>query len=166
MRDLAADLREAERETVEDTAEIDDLRTELNRCYDTYVADYGPISRMKPSQKLAKVKDPEDPNQTEGLIEGDDGKWYELIYTKPGMGGIRKDPTWWSLTGLEAKYDEFTNTAEKAKFFTQRMVGFRELPSRAESPADAVAISREHDAASTWTASPTCSASRSPKPPR
>ncbi|MDR7254927.1 N12 class adenine-specific DNA methylase [Nocardioides sp. BE266] len=145
LRDLAADLREAERETVEDTAEIDELRAELNRCYDTYVADYGPISRMKPSQKLAKVKDPEDPNQTEGLIEGEDGKWYELIYTKPGMGGIRKDPTWWSLTGLESKYDEFTNTAEKAKFFTQRMVGFRELPSRAESPADAVAISREHD---------------------
>lgn len=145
LRDLAADLREAERETVEDTAEIDDLRAELNRCYDTYVADYGPISRMKPSQKLAKVKDPEDPNQTEGLVEGEDGKWYELIYTKPGMGGIRKDPTWWSLTGLESKYDEFTNTAEKAKFFTQRMVGFRELPSRAESPADAVAISREHD---------------------
>lgn len=145
MRDLAADLREAERETTENTPEIDELRAELNRCYDTYVADYGPINRMKASQKQVKVKDPEDPNQTEGLVEGDDGEWYQITYTKPGMGGIRKDPTWWSLTGLEAAYDEFTNTATKAKFFTQRMVGFRELPAKAESPADAVAISREHD---------------------
>ena len=145
MRDLAADLREAERETTEDTPEIDELRAELNRCYDTYVADYGPINRMKASQKQVKVKDPEDPNQTEGLVEGDDGEWYQVTYTKPGMGGIRKDPTWWSLTGLESSYDEFTNTATKAKFFTQRMVGFRELPAKAESPADAVAISREHD---------------------
>jgi N12 class adenine-specific DNA methylase/GNAT superfamily N-acetyltransferase len=145
MRDLAADLREAERETAENTPEIDELRAELNRCYDTYVADYGPISRMKASQKQVTVKDPEDPNQTEGLVEGDDGEWYQITYTKPGMGGIRKDPTWWSLTGLEAAYDEFTNTATKAKFFTQRMVGFRELPVKAESPADAVAISREHD---------------------
>ncbi|MEP9385568.1 SNF2-related protein [Nocardioides cheoyonin] len=145
MRDLAADLREAERETTEDTEEIAELRRELNACYDAYVADYGPISRMKASQKKVTVKDPEDPNQTEGLVEGDDGEWYSLTYTKPGMGGIRKDPTWWSLTGLESSYDEFTNTATKAKFFTQRMVGFRELPTRAESPADAVAISREHD---------------------
>lgn len=145
MRDLAADLREAERDSVEDTDEIADLRAELNRCYDTYVADYGPISRMKPSQKQVTVKDPEDPNQTEGLIEGDDGEWYQVTYTKPGMGGIRKDPTWWSLTGLESAYDEFTNTATKADFFTRRMVGYRELPTRAESPADAVAISREHD---------------------
>ena len=145
MRDLAADLREAERETAEDTPEIDELRGELNRCYDTYVADYGPINRMKASQKQVKIKDPEDPNQTEGLVEGDDGEWYQVTYTKPGMGGIRKDPTWWSLTGLESAYDEFTNTATKAKFFTQRMVGFRELPAKAESPADAVAISREHD---------------------
>lgn len=145
MRDLAADLRESERETIEDTPEIDELRAELNRCYDTYVADYGPISRMKASQKQVKVTDPEDPNQTEGLVEGDDGEWYSLTYTKPRMGGIRKDPTWWSLTGLESSYDEFTNTAAKAKFFTQRMVGFRDLPSKAESPADAVAISREHD---------------------
>ena len=145
MRDLAADLREAEREAVEDTVEIAELRAELNLCYDTYVADYGPISRMRPSQKQVTVKDPEDPNQTEGLVEGDDGEWYSVTYTKPGMGGIRKDPTWWSLTGLESAYDEFANTAQKADFFTQRMVGYRELPSRAESPADAVAISREHD---------------------
>lgn len=145
MRDLAADLREAERDSAEDTPEIADLRAELNRCYDTYVADYGPISRMKPSHKQVTVKDPEDPNQTEGLIEGDDGEWYSVTYTKPGMGGIRKDPTWWSLTGLESAYDEFSNTATKADFFTRRMVGYRELPTRAESPADAVAISREHD---------------------
>lgn len=145
MRDLAADLREAERDSAEDTPEIADLRAELNRCYETYVADYGPISRMKPSQKQVTVKDPEDPNQTEGLVEGDDGEWYSVTYTKPGMGGIRKDPTWWSLTGLESAYDEFTNTATKADFFTRRMVGYRELPTRAESPADAVAISREHD---------------------
>ena len=145
MRDLAADLREAERDSAQDTAEIADLRAELNRCYDTYVADYGPISRMKPSQKQVTVNDPDDPNQTEGLVEGDDGEWYSVTYSKPGMGGIRKDPTWWSLTGLESAYDEFTNTATKADFFTRRMVGFRELPTRAESPADAVAISREHD---------------------
>lgn len=145
MRDLAADLREAERETVENTPEIDDLRAELNRCYDTYVAGYGPISRMKASQKQVQIKDPDDPNQTEGLVAGDGGEWYQVTYTKPGMGGIRKDPTWWSLTGLESTYDECTNTAAKAKFFTQRMVGFRDLPTRAESPADAVAISREHD---------------------
>lgn len=145
MRDLAADLREAERASAEDTAEIAEIRAELNRCYEVYVADYGPISRMKPSQKQVTVKDPEDPNQTEGLVEGDDGEWYQVTYSKPGMGGIRKDPTWWSLTGLESAYDEFTNTATKADFFTRRMVGYRELPTRAESPADAVAISREHD---------------------
>ncbi|WP_133059006.1 MULTISPECIES: SNF2-related protein [unclassified Nocardioides] len=145
MRDLAADLREAERDSLEDTDEIAGLRAALNTAYDTYVADYGPISRMKPSQKQVTVKDPEDPNQTEGLVEGDDGEWYQVRYTTPGMGGIRKDPTWWSLTGLESAYDEGTNTATKAKFFTRRMVGFRELPTRAESPADAVAISREHD---------------------
>lgn len=145
LRDVVADLREVERETTNDTAELGELRAELNRLYDAYTGRYGPINRMKPNLRRVKVDDPDDPNQTHGLIEGENGEWFERGSVKPPMGGIRKDPTWWSLTGLEADYDETTNTAVKANLFTQRMLGYREIPTTADGPADAIAISRELD---------------------
>jgi N12 class adenine-specific DNA methylase len=145
LRDVSADLRDAERESPEDSPEILELRAEMNRLYDAYVAKYGAINRTKTLLKKKAVKDPTDENETDGLVEGDNGEWFERVSRNPEMGGIRKDPTWWALTGLESEYNEDTETATKAKTFTQRVIGHRELPSKAANPRDAIAISREHD---------------------
>lgn len=151
LRDIAADLRDAETESADDTDEMADLRADLNRAYDDYAATFGPIGRMKRSRVKVTVKDPTDENETDGLFQDDDGTWYRTTFIKPQMGGIRKDATWWGITGLETEYDDTATpdapngTAKKAAIFERRTVGFRSLPTSADNPRDAVALSREYD---------------------
>lgn len=52
IRDLAMALITAENTTIDDTAEVRDLRAKLNGAYDTYVATYGPPSRYTQTRTM------------------------------------------------------------------------------------------------------------------
>jgi N12 class adenine-specific DNA methylase len=59
----------------------------------------------------------------------------------PAMGGVRKlDPDWPLVAALEV-FDDNTQAAELAAIFTERVVSSPAPRGRAESAADAVAIS-------------------------
>lgn len=105
LRDLAVALLDEEVRHHHDTERMERLRTELNRRYDAYAAQYGALNRFKVNQAT----------QAEG-----DGQARE-VRTYPRMGGFRHDPYAPYVLALEV-FDEETKQAAKADVFHKRVI--------------------------------------------
>jgi N12 class adenine-specific DNA methylase len=116
LRDTLRALLDAESKSVTNSPEIRQLRAALNDQYDAYVARFGPINRYTLSKTGSRVT--------------------------PGQGGFRRDPMSAIVRALEV-YDPETGTAAKTNIFTKRAVAPREIPTTADNPADAIALSMD-----------------------
>ncbi|MEV5998888.1 UvrD-helicase domain-containing protein [Streptomyces griseomycini] len=125
LRDIAVALLDEESENHLTTPRMTQLRAELNRRYDAYVARFGPINRFKVSNRPS----------TDGAQDDDATE----RRTYPRMGGFRNDPFAPYVFALE-NFDEDTQTAKKADLFVKRVVAPPEPLTRAESPEDAALI--------------------------
>jgi N12 class adenine-specific DNA methylase len=114
LRDTLRELLQAESTTAADTTQIRQLRRDLNDQYDAYVARYGPINRYSLSKTGSRVT--------------------------PGQGGFRRDPMSAIVRALEV-YDPEAGTGSKTAIFTKRAVAPREIPTKADTPEDALALS-------------------------
>ncbi|MGH3680968.1 MAG: helicase-related protein, partial [Natronosporangium sp.] len=120
LRDTVVELLDAEANTEQATAHIDTLRRRLNQLYDAYHSRYGPISRTTATRTGA--------------------------LRRPSQGGFRKDPYAVLVQALEI-YDPDTRAATKAEIFHQRVEQPRRAATRADTPADALAICMDRHAA-------------------
>lgn len=116
LRDTLRELLQAESTTTADTTQIRQLRRDLNDQYDAYVKRYGPINRYTLSKTGSRVT--------------------------PGQGGFRRDPMSAIVRALEV-YDPETGQGHKTDIFRKRSVAPREIPTHADSPADALALSMD-----------------------
>jgi N12 class adenine-specific DNA methylase len=123
LRDSVAALLDAEAASGQDTQAIDQLRTELNHRYDSYRATFGPLNRAG-WRRTGRTDD------------AGHEVWARQL---PAQGGFRQDPYAATVYALE-DFDPDTGRAAKAAIFTQRVIGPRQAPVSAGSPADAVAI--------------------------
>ena len=123
LRDTYVQLVEAEAADLTDDAALDDLRAQLNRHYDAYVAAYGPVNRFSWR-----------PGRT-NPVTGETTQ----IRVPPRQGGFRDDPFAGPVYALET-FDPQTQSATKAPIFTTRVVVPRVRPLGADTPADALAI--------------------------
>lgn len=117
LRDTLRSLLEAESKSVTNSPEIRQLRAALNDQYDAYVTRYGPINRY--SLTAAGARKP-----------------------PPVQHVFRRDPMSAIVRALEV-YDPETGTASKTNIFTKRAVAPREIPTTADNPADAIALSMD-----------------------
>lgn len=124
LRDIALQLLDAQADTTEDSPAITVLRSQLNRAYDTYAAKYGTINRFT--------------IQTTSRINPDT-KLPAIRRIRPKQGGLRNDPHSALVYALEV-FDPISQTAAKARIFTERVITKRVPPSSAENAADALAI--------------------------
>jgi N12 class adenine-specific DNA methylase/SAM-dependent methyltransferase len=124
LRDTAIALLEAEAASPDDTPELEQLRRDLGRRYDTYVRGYGPVNRF--SWRHTGHTDP-------GTGEE------KLARIRPAQGGFRTDPFAPVVQALE-EFDPVSQRAAKAAIFTRRVVAPRNPPLGADTPADALAI--------------------------
>src|SRR5664280_181171 len=123
LRDTLAEVLALQAGDTSDGA-FRDAQERLNRRYDDYVARHEPISRFT-SYETGRS----DPDTGEAII----GR------RNPKLGGFRSDPDFPSLLALEV-FDSDTQTAIKAAIFSERVVGPREVRSRADNPEEAVTI--------------------------
>jgi N12 class adenine-specific DNA methylase len=114
MRDTLSTLLTAESQSVSNSPEIRELRKTLNDQYDAYVKRYGPINRYTLTKSGAR--------------------------NAPGQGGFRRDPMSAIVRALEI-YNPETGKAVKTDIFTKRSVSPREIPTHADNPEDALALS-------------------------
>lgn len=114
LRDTLRELLTAESTTTADTGQIRQLRRALNDQYDAYVKRFGPINRYTLSKTGSRVT--------------------------PGQGGFRRDPMSAIVRALEV-YDPETGQGHKTDIFRKRSVAPREIPTHADNPADALALS-------------------------
>jgi N12 class adenine-specific DNA methylase len=124
LRDAARALLAAEAATGEDTAQIDALRAELNRCYDTYLATYGPVNRY--TLRATGRSHPATGEPVTARIQ-------------PPRGGFRADPYAPLVHGLE-EFEPVGQRAAKAAIFRERVIAPRTPRLGADTPADALAI--------------------------
>ncbi|MFE9449596.1 AAA family ATPase [Streptomyces sp. NPDC006739] len=125
LRDIAVALLDEESEHHLITPRMTQLRAELNRRYDAYVARFGPINRFKVN------------NPPSGEAVQDDNAPERRSY--PRMGGFRNDPFAPYVFALE-KFDEDHQIAAKADLLAKRVVAPPEPLTRADSPEDAALI--------------------------
>jgi N12 class adenine-specific DNA methylase len=119
LRDQARRLISAEAQTTTDTEDIAATRRALSDAYAAYVDSYGPINRIKES------------TTAKGAI---------TRRSAPVMAKLNKDPYGPLVRSLEV-YDNATGTAVPASLLSERVLEQRTTITRAESPADALAIS-------------------------
>ena len=124
LRDVVTGLLEAEATSLDDTAELDALRRDLNLRYDTYLRTYGPISRFTWLHT--------------GRTDPGTGE-EKLARIRPPQGGFRSDPFAPLVQALK-EFDPVSQTAAKAAIFTSRVVAPRNPRLGADNPADALAI--------------------------
>jgi N12 class adenine-specific DNA methylase len=124
LRDAAIALLEAEAASPDDTPELEQLRRELDRRYDTYVRAYGPVNRFSWRHT--------------GRIDPGTGE-EKLARIRPAQGGFRTDPFAPVVQALE-EFDPVSQRAAKAAIFTRRVVAPRNPRLGADTPADALAI--------------------------
>jgi N12 class adenine-specific DNA methylase/predicted RNA methylase len=124
LRDTAIALLEAEAASPDDTPELEQLRRELGRRYDTYVRSHGPVNRF--SWRHTGHADPGTGEQ-------------KLARIRPAQGGFRTDPFAPVVQALE-EFDPVSQRAAKAAIFTRRVVAPRNPPLGADTPADALAV--------------------------
>ena len=124
LRDAVTGLLEAEGASLDDTAELDRMRQDLGRRYDTYVRAYGPVNRFS-WRHTGRV----DPGTGEE----------KMARVRPAQGGFRTDPFAPVVQALE-EFDPVSQRAAKAAIFTRRVVAPRNPRLGADTPADALAI--------------------------
>ncbi|MFK3984483.1 hypothetical protein ACI2K4_29430 [Micromonospora sp. NPDC050397] len=127
LRNIAMRLLEAEAATLDDTDEIDHLRTELGRRYHGYTARFGPINRYN-TYKTGKV----DEETGEPILRR----------VAPAQGGFRTDPFANLVYALE-RFDEGAQIAYKSDIFTTRAIAPRAPKLGADTPEDAIAICQD-----------------------
>jgi N12 class adenine-specific DNA methylase len=130
IRDTVAELLDQQAASA-DNDTFAALQARLNLLYDGYVERYGPLGRFQ----LART----------GRINPDSGEEI-LRRAYPAMAGFRRDPDFPAVLALET-YDPETGTATKAAIFSHRVVGPRPRPTRADTPAEALAVSLDETGA-------------------
>jgi hypothetical protein len=123
LRDAALALLEAERNLDTPDEELAPLRQALNRSYDAYLRQYGPLHRGK-------------------LVYGkpdEQGRQSVSKRTPPAISAFRDDPDYPVVLGLE-DYDPATEKAEKAEIFRTRIHRRPEPRTRADTADEALAI--------------------------
>jgi len=165
LRDVAGALIRAQLDGLP-AGERDQLRGELNRCYDAYVRGHGPINRFtwtkpaeitqaKHDERMIKAeaawrrKNAEDGVPYTGQVPVETRQGWDEAAWAPGTpskraphldGGIRNDPTFATVAALEV-FDEDTQTATKAPIFSTDVVGPRPARTSAATVEAALAIS-------------------------
>ncbi|WP_181392039.1 DEAD/DEAH box helicase family protein [Pseudonocardia dioxanivorans] len=124
LRDTAVRLLEAEAASLDYTAELDELRQQLNTTYDAYLAQYGPLNRF--TWRRTGRTNPETNEPVMARIA-------------PPQGKFRSDPAAPVVYALE-HFDPTTQHATKADIFTQRVVAPRTPQLGADTAEDALAI--------------------------
>lgn len=124
LRDVAVTLLEAEAQAVDDTADMAQLRQQLNRQYDAYARTYGPLNRFT--------------WRGTGRVDATTGE-PKRARIRPPQGGFRDDPFAMAVLALE-HFDDSTLTATKATIFRERVVARRAPRLGADTPADALAL--------------------------
>lgn len=118
-------LLDAEADHSRPDADLTPLRAEANRLYDAYVKAHGYLNRYT----VVEGKPDED-----GVVQ--------TSRRRPSMGGFRRDPDFVTVLALE-DFDDDTRTATKAALLTRRVNRPRERATRAETPAEAIALCRD-----------------------
>jgi N12 class adenine-specific DNA methylase len=117
LRDTLRSLLAAEAASVSDSPDIKALRKQLNDRYDAFVKKYGPVNHYTLTKSGARKPD-------------------------PARNLFRKDPMSAIVRALGA-YDAETGTEAKTSIFRKRASTPREIPTHADSPEDAVALSMD-----------------------
>ncbi|GHP00684.1 hypothetical protein KSF_107310 [Reticulibacter mediterranei] len=125
LRDRALALVEAEGDYHNTDEDLLPLRTELNRCYDAYVEQYGPIRRSTLSWWRDKETGEEQPRRI----------------LPPAIAAFKTDEQCPLLLSLEESYDEATKQAQKAAIFFRRINCPAVYKETAESREEALALS-------------------------
>jgi len=124
LRDTVTALLDAEAASLDDTPELDELRQDLGRRYDTYFRAYGPVNRFSWRHT--------------GRADRGTGE-EKMARIRPPQGGFRTDPFAPVVQALE-EFDPVSQRAVKAAIFTRRVVAPRNPRLGADTPADALAI--------------------------
>ena len=124
LRDAARCLLEAEAASRDDTPQIGELRSELNRRYDSYIGVYGPLNRY--SLRRTGRTDPATGEPVMARIQ-------------PPRGGFRDDPYAPLVHALE-EFEPVGQRAATAAIFRERVIAPRTPRLGADTPADALAI--------------------------
>jgi N12 class adenine-specific DNA methylase len=125
LRDAATGLLELEAASVEDSDDLDAVRTELRRRYEAYVGRYGPLGRFS-LRRTGRTND-----------AGQDT--YARIVPRP-IRILRADPFAPLVLALE-QFDDQDQTASPAAILTRRVVVPTPEVLGVETPADAIAVS-------------------------
>nr|WP_286189681.1 helicase-related protein [Sanguibacter hominis] len=169
LRDAALSVVEAQRSGASDEKR-DELRAELGREYDRYAATFGAINRFEWSKPkavpAAKIEqyvttqkkawraalpadlDPwerEDAVPPQELVESwrsEAAEAGQRTRRQPHLAPLRQDPEFALVLALEL-FDEETQQARKSHIFSADIVGHTVERERAETPADALAISMD-----------------------
>ncbi len=165
MRDLSNTLIRAQRDGLP-AGDRDQLRGELNRVYDAYVATHGPINRFtwtnpaditQPKHDERVAKDEAKWRKRNGADGGAYGgpvpvetreEWEEKAWeptarskrTSHLYGGMLEDPGYAVVAALEI-FDDETMTARKAPIFATDVLGPRQGRDSADSVEEAIGIS-------------------------
>lgn len=126
LRDGALELVAHEAASMDDTAQLTEIRTRLRDDYQAYVARYGPLNRY--SERSTGRTDPETGEP-------------RLARIKPRATAVlRTDPHGAQVMALE-RFDDETQASAPAAILTGRVVHPRPVVRGAGTPAEAVAIS-------------------------
>ncbi|WP_146207073.1 UvrD-helicase domain-containing protein [Streptomyces tirandamycinicus] len=131
------ELEASTRQTGE-TNEMREARAALNRAYDAYVRKHpspnkpGQRRQFSPPEALARRK-------AEGLKEVPD-EWK----LPTALALFEEDPDGHMVFGLD-RWDADAKAPRKLNILTERVLQPREIPDRADTPEDAVAIALEQD---------------------
>ena len=123
LRDATLKLIEAETDHDTPDAQLEPLRTEVNRLYDGYAKAHGPINRF---------------TLAEGQVDEETGE-KAVSRRYPRLGGFRRDPDFVSVLALE-DFDDETQKANKAALLLRRVNRRIERPTSAETPEEALSL--------------------------
>lgn len=144
LRDAARELLTAESLTEGDVPEVEQLRHTLRARYDDYQEKYGPISRYKltPSGRYEAVVDETTGKLIRDPETGAPARGEEIMArrTPTAIQRFRRDPGASLVKALE-RFDDETQRAQPAPILTERVLSQRETPGRADTPAEALAMS-------------------------
>ncbi|MCM3556362.1 helicase [Janibacter melonis] len=124
MRDTTRALLEEEAQSSQDTAATRTLRDRLNSQYDAYLERFGPINRFT-LRRTGRTDD--------------DGRDVMARISPRTVTKFTSDPFAAPVRALEI-FDETSGQARKAAIFHRRVIERRAPVTRADSPADALAI--------------------------
>lgn len=127
LRDTTQALLDAEAASTTDTPLIAQLRQNLNDRYAVYAASYGPLNRFSWGTQTRT-----DRTTKERSIS-------RVRQNPPAVSRFRTDPSSALVWALE-DYDPATGLAHTSDIMRRRVVAERVPPTRADTPADALAI--------------------------